>query len=180
MDKFEALKRPRARDKHGQRSTYMRGCRCLPCRAANSSYASRRAVERLKGNGNACVSAEPVRRHLVELQRAGVGYKHVAKVAKVSRGIVQGVRKGTRKHIREQNARRLLAVKPQAKAGAALVPAGPTRARLKWLIEEAGFTRTALAKLLGSRAKNPKLQFHRSKVLARTAHKVRTVYEYYR
>ena len=127
-----------------------------------------------------CHSA-PVRRHLKALSRRGVGYKQVAKASGTNPGILLEIRQGRRTRMRAQNARRVLAVTAAAaRAPAARVAAGPTWRRLRWLLDEGGFTKTRLAQLLGSRGRTPSLQVGKERVLARTAERVKRLYEYYR
>ncbi len=73
--------------------------------------------------------------------------------------------------MRAQSVARVLAVGAEARAPGALVPAGPTLRRIEWLLKE-GFTQTALARMLGSKAKQPTLQIGRDRVEAGTAAKV--------
>ena len=169
--RIDELKRRPTTQPHGTRARYMHGCRCVPCRAANSRYECRRQLERLKGRANGCTSTEQVQQHLLRLSRQGIGYKQVAKAARVNPGALQQVRLGLRKQMRAQSVARVLAVGAEARAPGALVPAGPTLRRIEWLLKE-GFTQTALARMLGSKAKQPTLQIGRDWVEAGTAAKV--------
>ena len=117
------------------------------------------------------VPAAPVLRHLKALGRAGLGHKTIGDAAKVSFSTVRKVLDGRRQHLRETTARRLFDVTREALADSALVPAGPTWKLLDELLEE-GFTRTDLARRLGSKAKRPTIQIRRGKVEAATAAKV--------
>ena len=163
---------------HGSRLRYIAGCKCVPCRAAASRYETHRALERLKGNGNGLVGTTHVRSHLMKLSLRGVGLKQVAKIARVSRTILSKIRQGERNNMRAQSAKRVLAVTAFDLAAAATVPAGRTWQRLNWLLEQ-GFTRQALARKLGSRAKVASLQIRRGHVLVRTACAVKRLFEYY-
>ena len=124
------------------------------------------------------MDTDKVRKHLLKLSRKGVGYKQVAKVAKVNHTMLQQVRVGLRRQMRAQSAQRVLAVGAGARAPSALVPAGPTRRRIEWLLEE-GFTKRKLARMLGAEGKNPRLQMRSDRVLARTARKVKTIWKQY-
>ena len=117
--------------------------------------------------------------HLVKLSGLGVGYKQVAKVAKVNAGILLKIRNGKRDNIRAQAARRVLEVTPQHKAPSATVPAEMTWQRLDLLLEM-GFTKCELAIKLGSTSKTPALQIRRDRVLIRTERLVKRLYDYYR
>lgn len=156
----------------GSRAKYMGArCRCMLCRAANSRYETERAVLRRNGDWNGLVSAEPVRLHLLALSKKHVGYKSVAAASDVAPSILHEVRCGKKTQIRARTERRVLAVTADALADGSLVPAGPTRRRLTRLLAE-GFTKTELARRLGSSARVPKLQIRGCYVLASTALKV--------
>ena len=176
---FELLKRSPTKKPHGVRARYVKGCRCVPCRAANSRYATGRELERLKGNQNEYQQATKARSHLLRLQKKGVGYKEVAKRTAISASIILNIRKGTRKNIRALTARKILAVTADARAAAATVPAAESWRRLRWLIEKGGFTKTALARMLGSKAKVPALQVQKDRVLVKTARKIQRLYDQY-
>lgn len=124
---------------------------------------------------NGLVSADDVRAHLKRLSRQGVGYKSVAAAADVSTSTLGDILFGDKSRLRAQAARRVLAIDRDALADAALVPAGPTRRRLHRLILE-GFTKTELARRLGSKARTPSLQFKGRFVLAKTAVRVERFY----
>jgi len=160
---------------HGTRLRYMAGCRCLPCRAANSNYETMRAARRRMGLGNGLVSARRARRHVLQLSRAGVGYKTVAAVARVSNSVMFKIRQGIREQIRALTEKRILEVTSNDVRGSALIPAKPTWNKLNWLLEE-GFTRTELARRLGSNAKVPALQVKKDVVTATTAKKVEALW----
>ena len=154
---------------HGTRLRYISGCRCTPCRAANSRYETGRAAARKAGDWRGLVDAAPVRAHLVRLSRGGVGYKSAAAAASVATSVVAKVLSGERRQVRAHTSRRLLAVTVDARADASTVPAGPTWRRIRQLLEE-GYTKARLARELG--AQRPALQLGRVHVLARTAARV--------
>lgn len=154
---------------HGTRLRYLSGCRCVPCRAANSRYETARAAARKAGEWNGCVDAAPARAHLLKLGRQGVGYKSVAAAASVAVSVVAKIRSGERRQVRSLTARRILAVTADARADASTVPAGPTWRRIHQLLEE-GYTKGRLARELG--ATRPALQLGRRRVLASTAVRV--------
>lgn len=158
---------------HGTRLRYLGGCRCVPCRAANSRYQTERSALRRAGEWNGIVDAAPAAANIFLLSRQGVGYKSVADAAGVSRSIVAKIRSGERKHIRAATARRILAVTADARADASTVPAGPTWRRVRLLLEE-GYTKARLARELG--AQTPALQLGRRRVLAITAVRVERLY----
>lgn len=150
---------------HGDRLRYLAGCRCLPCRCANARYEQQRLAARRRGEWNGLVPAGPVRVHLRKLSAAGVGYKTAADAASVARSVVAKILRGERRQIRAQNAKRLLAVTPAARADHSTVPAARTWRRINQLLGE-GFSKARLARELGMRT--PALQISKTRVLART------------
>lgn len=163
--KAQLAKRP-----HGTRLRYISGCRCVPCRAANSRYAVGRLAARKRGEHQDIVDAEPARRHLKKLQRLGVGYRAVADASGIANTVVAEIRRGKRKRCRSGTVRRLLEVTREAMADGALIDAGPTRRRVEQLLKE-GFTKAHLARRF--RLASPVLQFPLGdKITARNASKV--------
>lgn len=158
---------------HGTRLRYLGGCRCTPCRAANSRYETERAAARRAGDWRGLVDAAPVADHLRRLSRAGVGYKAAADAAGVARSVACAVLAGRKTRVRAHTARRLLGVDRQAVADSARVPAGRTW-RLVGLLLDEGFSRGRIALELG--AKRPALQLGRRWVLASTAMRVERLY----
>lgn len=154
---------------HGTRLRYMSGCRCVPCRAANSRYECERLAARKRGEGNGIVSAEPARRHLLKLAAAGIGRRAVADASGVAASVIQGIRKGTRTKCRAGTLRAILDVDKGARGGASFVDAGPTWRRIEQLLGE-GFSKAELARRLGMRV--PALQLRRDRVTAKNAMRV--------
>lgn len=151
---------------HGTRLRYIGGCRCLPCRAANSRYECERAAARRRGESERIVDAGPARRHLFALGRRGVGYKAVAGASGVAASSLARIRSGEKTRLRAGTERRVLAVGAWARADASTVPAARTWRLVGGLLAE-GYTRGRIALELG--AKRPALQLGRRRVLARTA-----------
>jgi len=151
----------------------MGGCRCIPCRAANSRYETGRLAARKRGEWNGVVTAAPARAHVLKLGRQGIGYKSVAAAASVALSVVAKIRSGERRQVRAATARRVLAVTAAARADASTVPAGPTWWLIRRLLEE-GYTKGRLARELG--AQRPALQLGRRRVLAITAVRVERLY----
>lgn len=160
---------------HGTRLRYLSGCKCMKCRAANSRYESSRAAARKRGEGGHLVDAARARRHIKKLGRSGLGYKALAAAADVGKTTVFKIRSGRKKTIRATTERAILAVEPWARADHSLVPAGKTWRLLEALLVE-GYTKTSIARELGSSAKVPALQVSKEQILARTAAKVERVY----
>lgn len=76
---------------HGKRSTYVKGCRCSLCRKSNADYGTslnRRNAQVTWGVIQpSLVDAEPARQYVAKLMASGVGYKHIALQAGVSRTV---------------------------------------------------------------------------------------------
>lgn len=158
---------------HATRLRYLSGCRCLPCRAANSDYAVHRAQAIAKGQSNRIVNAEVARLHILALGKRGMGYKRVADAAGVARSIVAGIRMGRRPNAREESVRSILAVtfKPSM---ATFVNGASTWKLLDELIA-AGFPKRRLAHMLGNVGSDG-LQIRRDVITYRNALKVRALY----
>lgn len=121
---------------------------------------------------DAFVSARTARRHLQRLARAGVGLRAVHEASSLGRTALVEIRTGRRTRILPDTEAAILAVDESAKLGGATVAAGPTRKLIAKIIE-AGYSKTALARLLGSPAATPTLQItKRDRVLLRTARAV--------
>jgi hypothetical protein len=161
---------------HGTRLRYMSGCRCTPCRAANSRYECERAAARRRGEWNGLVDAGPIRAHLRQLSRQGVGYKSVAAACDASITVLNEVRMGRKRRVRAATARKVLAVDAGAVADHAVIDARPTWRLVNELLRE-GFTKQELARRLGSRAKTAALQIHPHRITAETAARVRRLYD---
>jgi hypothetical protein len=159
---------------HGTRVKYLGGCRCVPCRAANSRYSCERDRANKNFETDHIVSADIAREHLQLLSSKGVGRRAVADASGVARTIISGIRRGTRKHLRESTERRILAVDCDARSDSSYVPAAPVWKQIEELLQE-GYTRRWIAQRLGF--KSPALQFRKDQVLARTALRVKKLYE---
>jgi len=173
IDEFAALRSVCARKPHGVRARYVSGCRCLPCRAAAARYESGRLAARRDGDWNGIVAAEPVRRHLLELSRQGVGYESVASASDIRAATLLGIKLGRQLQCRARTARKVLAVDASARGDRSLVPAGRTWRILDKLLN-AGYSAAQLARWLGYRT--PALQFHRQEITARNALRVERLY----
>ena len=170
-DRLTTLRANCATNRHGTRSRYIAGCKCLLCRAANSRYSSERERLRKAGDTRDIVPALAARAHILRLAKKGIGYKQVSAAASVAISIMAQIRNGKRLRIRQSTERAILAVDESARGDAALIPAGPTWRKLNDLIER-GFTKTQLGAWLGSTAKVPSLQVNARRITARTAMKV--------
>ncbi|MCW5959306.1 MAG: hypothetical protein KIS76_04035 [Pyrinomonadaceae bacterium] len=158
---------------HGTRLRYMSGCKCVPCKAANSTYEVGRAKARKNGEWNGIVPADRARRHIAHLSKVGIGYKTVADIAGMAHSTVFKIQSGRRKNLRKQNESAILSIDETALPDSALVDARPTWKKINWLLE-GGFTKKSLARALGYKA--PAIQFRKSKIRAKTALKIEQFY----
>lgn len=97
---------------------------------------------------NGMVDAEPARRHIEKLSRAGVGYKQVAAAADVNHTTVRQVMTGRRKQLRKSSLEAILAVDEQAAADHGLIRSTTARQQLREL-EPEYLTKRNLWKALG-------------------------------
>ena len=74
-----------AEELHGTRRRYLGGCRCVPCRAANSRYSTERAAAQRAGDWRGFVPATLVLDHIKTLSKSGVRYKAIAAAAGLAR-----------------------------------------------------------------------------------------------
>lgn len=122
---------------HGVRSTYVKGCRCDECRAANTRYA-KISQHRRNTNRVEMVDAAIVKRHILKLRAAGVGKRTIAKQAGVSQTVVDrmlGISKERpARKVRPETARRLLSVKATDLADGAFIDSTGTTRRLQALV----------------------------------------------
>lgn len=158
---------------HGDRLSYMAGCRCFHCRSANTAYEADRKVARAAGDWNGNVSAEKARAHLKMLSTQGVGRRSVAAASDVADTVLQLVISGRKTSIRARTERAILAVTKDAAGDRALVPAKDTWQLLNRLIKD-GFTKSYLAQRLGGKTRA--LQLKKDFVTVRSAYRVQCLY----
>lgn len=130
---------------------------------------------RMKLNWNGLVSADRARAHIHALSKQGVGYKSVAESACVSISVMSKIRSGQKKQIRAQTEKRILEVDVTAKADSAYVSAAATHQIIRKLLKK-GYTKTEIAKRLGSKAKVPALQLNSKLILVKNAYKVQKLW----
>src|SRR5215469_14812428 len=107
---FASIRVRFAEQPHGTRHRYLGGCRCLPCRAANSRYSCERAAAQRAGDWRGFVPTTLVLDHIKKLRKAGIGYKAVAAAAGLAKSTVAMILTGKRLRIRRNHAERILAV----------------------------------------------------------------------
>ena len=134
---------------HGTRIRYMGGCRCLPCRAANSRYVAELEAEaRRTGRARGIVDAGRARRKIVRLGHQGIGYKRVAELAGVAASVVGQIRMGRKTRIRATTEQKILKVKRPKPAPHALVDAAEGRAIVDRLLS-AGWKKVWISRATG-------------------------------
>lgn len=159
---------------HGDRLRYMSGCKCVPCRAANSNYETMRAAARRRGEWNGFVKADNARQHLSKLSRNGIGRDTVADLTGISSSTIDLIRTGRQKNLRAMNEKAILAIGlDDILNNAQLVDAAPTWDRIRWMLRE-DFTKTEIARRLG--CKTHALQLNQKKITSRNAMKVEQLY----
>lgn len=159
---------------HGTRLKYLGGCRCVPCRAANSRYSVFRSKLNKQGKSNPIIDANNVKQRLALLSQHGIGLRSVADITDISRSVLQKIKNGERLGIRKQNAQKVLNIEPTAIIhGNQIISAKTTWKQIRWLLSE-GFTQGALAKRLGY--KTPNLQINKKNIKTATALKVEKLY----
>lgn len=159
----------------GTRTRYWAGCRCNPCRAANTAYERQRTAARARGEFNHVVSAEPARLHLVWLSAQGVGRKTAADAAHMPHSTVSRIIDRQKLKIRAQTEARILRVTPAAAADGAMVDATATWQRLDELLTQ-GYSSARLgSELLGKPVRA--LQISRHKVRVSTVQAVQRLHE---
>ena len=121
--------------------------------------------------------AEEVQEKLLALSAAGMGSITVMKATGLSRTTLQEIRRG-RKHVLPETERKILLLKPTLEnlAPNATVPGLPTWRKIRFLLLN-GFTRTEIARHLGSTVRDPKLQLSKKRVSVRHALAIKELYD---
>ena len=162
-------------------------CRCDDCREANRVQAEKRRRQHMYGRDR-LIDATPVRAHILELSRQGMGWKRVARAAGVAESTTCGLLFGIhpddpthpdhrppRKKINRDAAAKLLAVRAQL-ADHAVVDATGTTRRLQALVT-LGWTVTALGRRLGKTSANMFTTIDSPRVLEATRRRVAALYD---
>lgn len=158
---------------------YARACPGIngqPCPARShlrkdSGPVCARCRDRLVWNG--LVSAEAARTHLLWLSRRGVGRRAVAAASDVSPTILMEIRNGTKRQLRADTERRILAVDRDCVSDHALVSASRAWRQLRRLIAD-GYPARRLVRFLGMKGQG--LQFGRVKMTARNVRRIDRLY----
>lgn len=100
---------------HGTRIKYLTGCKCEPCREANSAYSSARRIARDAGDWNGYISVDAARTHLEVLDGEGMGMHKVSRACGIHPAQLYRIKNGEQRSIRAILSRRILAVTPAQK-----------------------------------------------------------------
>ncbi len=157
---------------HGTRVSYMKGCKCVDCKAANTRYECERAKMRKAGMDNGLVPAERARGHLLMLSGKGVGRRTVSDKAGVSESVISLIRKGLKKQIRKETEKRILSISAKDAEGSTLVDAAHTWRLINELLKS-GYTKKSLAQAMGLKLS---LQLRKDKITVRSSRKAREMY----
>lgn len=130
---------------HGLRSTYINGCRCNACRAANTEYIRTHRKTGCHKKREVSVDASRAREYLSTLSEMGIGRPAVHAACGVNQRILWEITASKKTHILRSTEARILAIKPnEAMARGVLVDADITREQIKLLLSE-GFTKSTIA-----------------------------------
>lgn len=152
---------------HGTRARYnAQKCRCFQCRRANSAYESQRQRDPR-------IPSDEVRRHIAALAEQGIGLRAISDATDVPRVALKRWQLG-QPTIRRSIAEKILATDATIIADHALVDATETRRLLRALVHE-GYAGGRVSLLLGNQI--PALQYKADRVLAKTALRVRKLYD---
>lgn len=166
---------------HGHKMRYMAGCRCLLCRRGNARYDAKMKRDRERYGPNDLVTTEKVLEHLAYLKSFGIGYKTVAKHARVSKTSLAGIIWYGRRHIRRRSMNRILAIVPSLNTlpRSVVIPATETQERLRQLTKWGYPYALIVRDGLGSVARGLQIhcmKFGKPDVMVKTAVKVRDFY----
>jgi hypothetical protein len=158
---------------HGTRHRYLAGCRCLPCRAANSRYSVYRDRMKRLGLGDPLVDATPARKYLRHLSKQGIGRRAVRRATGLSENVLQKIKTGRRLQIRALTEKKILELGANCPGKAQIVPAAGAWRMINQLLRE-GFTKAELARRLGFAT--PAIQFNRRRITRRSIERVTEFY----
>lgn len=158
---------------HGERTGYVKGCRCTPCTRANNQKNAEREARIAAGlPSTAMVDADRARRHLQHLVALGATQKALVRASGLNRNNLRNLLLGRQSRVTPGIEQTVLAItlsQAQAAVGAgSLVDAGPTWLLLEDMIAR-GFPKSWIARELGS---GKALQLRRDYVTASSAVKV--------
>lgn len=158
---------------HGERTGYVKGCRCTPCTRANNQKNAEREARIAAGlPSTVMVDAGRAHRHLQHLVALGATQKSLVRASGMNRSHLRNLLLGTQKRITPSVEQTVLAITiAQAQAaigGGSLVDAGATWRLLDDMIAR-GFPKSWIARELGC---GNALQLRRDYITASSAAKV--------
>jgi hypothetical protein len=159
----------------GTRLRYYAGCRCGPCRAANSEYENARRIARKAGDHRGLVSTERARQHMLALRASGVGWKTVADAAKIGNSTAGKVLYKPAAKIRAHTERAILAVTTACAADRTYIDARPSWELLDDLLAVGWSKRRLGSEIIGHPVTG--LQLVRGRITVRNAARVRAVWQ---
>jgi hypothetical protein len=158
-------------------------CRCRTCTTAANDYRRRRDRLVAYGRWNALTDADPVRDHLATLRSAGLGVRHVARIAGLGaattgRLVWAGTTRSPVRRVKPATAAAILAIRPDPArlADGAHVDATGTRRRAQALAA-VGWSLAEQARQLGRDTCNHTKTLQATQVTARVARTVATLYD---
>lgn len=181
----------RATHQHGTHACYVLDrCRCHPCADANTAYERQRSRRHAYGRWDHWVDAEPVREHVKNLQRQGLGLKQIVRLSGYSQGAITRLMYGRlanetnrrdepTSRIRRDSADAILAVRAtmDTLAPGQVIDIAGTARRLQALMAN-GWSQTKLAHRLGYEVRNFNHLVHgKRQVTVASARRVRDLYE---
>lgn len=165
--------------KHGIRTTYVAGCRCDPCRQANTDY-GRTWDRRRRRQSYGIETIEPrfadtteAREHLLWLSANGVGRRTIANATGLSSTTIGEIFRG-RQHATQRTVDLILAVGLHRAPAASRINAAPSWRLVDDLLY-LGFTKVRIAREMGRNA--PALRLGRDKILKTSAESIRRAWE---
>ncbi len=161
---------------HGTRSSYVKGCHCSRCRAANNEYMKDRRRAGSQQAREVSVDASRAREYLNFLSEMGIGRPSIHKACGVNKRILWEIATGKKIRILRSTESRILFVKPnEAMSLGVFVDADVTRQQIKVLLAQ-GFTKSDLAARLKRFSDRLRI-LEGDKVRASSALKVNRLYQ---
>lgn len=152
-------------------------CGCQPCRSASRQRERQRRRAIAYGRYvSPFVDAEPIRRHILDQQAAGLAPRRLAAAAAIDPAAIRRIASGRRSRVRRTTAGAILAVRAcdYDVADGSRVDAVGVRRRLQALVA-AGWTTEQLAAALPADQRRVRRLLHAEAVTAATARQVRAV-----
>jgi hypothetical protein len=155
---------------HGTRSRYVHGCRCRPCRDANTDYENRRSKLIVYGQWTPFRPAGITVQRVEWLRREGMGLHTIAELAGTHRSVLQKLLRGETCQVRIETQTAVMAIEPTLEnlRPSTLVDAAPTWRLVRGFLA-VGFTKAEIGRWVTKDPRTRSLQLHTEKVSARNA-----------